>query len=1044
MHLRTLTIQAVGPFAGRHTVDFAALAASGLFLLEGPTGAGKSTLIDAVVFALYGKVAASDASDERLRSAFADDDTETVVDLTFEVPSGVYRVRRSPAYDRAKRRGTGTVRQQARITLWRLPEGHDGVVDPDDVAVGEVLSTRLDEAGDELRRVVGLDRSQFVQTIVLPQGEFARFLRADPEERRALLQRIFGTEVFERVQHRLVELRREASARVDAAAGAVRTAAARFVGAAALDGERSVVLREAVDEALGRRSASAVRDVLDERVGLLGSAAAQCRAAAQASEAGHVEAAAELARVATLAGLAARRDALRSEHERLVAQSDEHEALVRAVSLAHAARAVLPVLDGRDRAVVALESAVKALDAASDAAPADLVALAVAGAGGGPADELAGDGALLSVDEAQGVAPADPRAQLRRLRAELLAVSAGLARAVGLEAGLEERRRQVRTQHDRVDDLTAELAAHDGWLAGRPDLRAELDAQLTAARAVAARLEEHRARVRDLTSRARAVVALEERRTERTAAEAVATAARDAARAAARHESALRQARIDGLAAELAETLADGDACPVCGSADHPAPATRGAGHVSAEEVALAEDARAEAERALEAAAHRLASLTGAVRTAEEALGGVDPARLGEELAEAAHAVDEAEAAAGRARDLVGRLAVHDRGTEARAQQRDRTAQELAATRTLLDVQVQALAEAEAEVVAQRDGHPTVVARQRWVDERASVAETLSDALATRDEASRDAETRESELRAALAEHAFASAQDVRAAAVPARRLAELEAQVTGYRAALERVTAGLRERELAQLPATVEADVTAATARERAARDASVRDAAAAATAERRAADAGGAAAEVAEAASAFVRAAEEADPIARLAGLASGTGGDNTRALSLASYVLARRFEDVVAAANDRLLDMSDGRYELARSDRKEDVGSRRTGLSMRVLDHVTETERDPRSLSGGETFYVSLCLALGMADVVTAEAGGIELGTLFVDEGFGSLDPHVLENVLAALGRLRAGGRVVGVVSHVEALKQAVADRVEVRPTGAGPSTLTVLAG
>jgi exonuclease SbcC len=279
---------------------------------------------------------------------------------------------------------------------------------------------------------------------------------------------------------------------------------------------------------------------------------------------------------------------------------------------------------------------------------------------------------------------------------------------------------------------------------------------------------------------------------------------------------------------------------------------------------------------------------------------------------------------------------------------------------------------------------------------------------------------------------------------VSPRRLAELAAAVTAYRAAQERVTTGLLDPELAQLPEDAQVDVPAAALAERNAREVSVGAAAAATTAERRVTEADRAAREVVAAAEDFVRAAAEAEPVTRLAGLASGTGSDNTRSLSLAAYVLARRFEDVVAAANDRLLDMSDGRYELARSDRKEDVGSRRAGLSMRVLDHVTETERDPRSLSGGETFYVSLCLALGMADVVTAEAGGIELGTLFVDEGFGSLDPHVLENVLAALGRLRAGGRVVGVVSHVEALKQAVADRVEVRPSGHGPSTLTVLAG
>jgi exonuclease SbcC len=199
-----------------------------------------------------------------------------------------------------------------------------------------------------------------------------------------------------------------------------------------------------------------------------------------------------------------------------------------------------------------------------------------------------------------------------------------------------------------------------------------------------------------------------------------------------------------------------------------------------------------------------------------------------------------------------------------------------------------------------------------------------------------------------------------------------------------------------------------------------------------------------VQEAAAALAAAVERHAPVVRLAGLASGQGGDNTRNLSLATYVLQRRFEDVVAAANTRLTTMSDGRYAIVASEQREDARTRTTGLAMQVADHWTGARRGPRTLSGGETFYVSLCLALGLADVVSAEAGGVELGTLFVDEGFGSLDPHVLDQVVTELGRLRAGGRTVGVVSHVETLKQVIADRVEVRPMPDGSSTLSVRAG
>jgi exonuclease SbcC len=199
-------------------------------------------------------------------------------------------------------------------------------------------------------------------------------------------------------------------------------------------------------------------------------------------------------------------------------------------------------------------------------------------------------------------------------------------------------------------------------------------------------------------------------------------------------------------------------------------------------------------------------------------------------------------------------------------------------------------------------------------------------------------------------------------------------------------------------------------------------------------------AARETRAAAEALTKAKREAAALIRVANLANA-GDANLRNVDLPTYVLIRRFEEVIDAANSRLGPMSDGRYRLERSETKEATRSRRTGLALRVMDNLTGQARDPRTLSGGETFYVSLALALGLADVVTAEAGGISLETLFVDEGFGSLSDEALEAVLAQLHRIRAGGRVVGVVSHVEALKQAIPDRIEVRRLPGGGSNIQV---
>ncbi|ADG73044.1 putative exonuclease [Cellulomonas flavigena DSM 20109] len=1046
MRLRSLTVQAIGPFAGRHTVDLDALGQSGLFLLEGPTGSGKSTLIDAVVFALYGKVAGTDASDERLRSAYAADDVESVVDLVFEVPSGVYRVRRTPAYRRAKRRGEGTTTAQASVKAWRLPADVELGEDPEELdGVGVLLGTRLDEVGHELQRIVGLDRTQFVQTVVLPQGEFARFLRATGEERRVLLQKIFGTQVYEQLQQRLAALRAEAARTVEAARAGLGEAVAHLLGACALGPEEHAAARVALDEAVAGGPGVAVRvagvvvattRALDAAAGTLAQEAASARTSWDAARAAH-----EAARAT--AALAARRDALRAERRALDAAAGQHEDDVQRLARARAAAAVRPLLTGWQDARTAHEAGTKSLVAACDTAPADLLppggaaVLVVGGRDGGPGPDAGGTERLDGVLDAW-------RPHLRAERDAAADAAAALRRTVEVEAGLTERRRAVRELAAVLEELRSEVDAATTWLAGRPGSRAALEQERDAARALAGRsdaAEQARTAARALVAD---VAALTAARADLAAAQDAVAGGADAARAAVAAEASLRAARVAGLAGELAAGLVAGDPCPVCGACEHPAPASVGADHVTAEQVRAAEEARAAAESQLAALGARRAALA-------ERVAGL-AARVGEHDAGAAAALlraaedDVAAAAAAHARvaTLEADLTAHDAATRDRAQVREEVLGQVRAAELTLETERDALGRAEAEVADARADHPTVAARHAALDARARQAVALLDALDTERAAAADEQRRHAELDAALAEHGFADVADARGAWCPATELADLERRVVARTADEARVDAGLADPALVALPEDVAPDLAGTEGAERAARRSADDLEGRARVAAARAEAAADAAARVRAAAEALDAAAAAAAPVTRMANLASGTGADNPHALSLATYVLGRRFEDVVAAANERLAVMSDGRFELVRSDEKEDVRTRAVGLAMRVVDHRTERARDPRTLSGGETFYVSLCLALGMADVVTAEAGGVELGTLFVDEGFGALDPHVLDQVLAELGRLRHGGRVVGIVSHVETLKQAVADRIEVRPTPAGPSTLTVLAG
>ena len=1038
MHLRSLTVQAIGPFAGRHTVDLDALGSSGLFLLEGPTGSGKSTLIDAVVFALYGKVAGADASDERLRSAYAADDVESVVDLVLEVPSGVYRVRRTPAYQRAKRRGTGTTTAQASVKAWRLPADADVSGGPDALdGVGVLLGTRLDEVGAELQRIVGLDRSQFVQTVVLPQGEFARFLRATGEERRVLLQKIFGTQVYDQMQQRLAALRAEAARTVEASRAALGEAVAHLLGACALAPDEAAAARAALDEAVvGTPVAPRVGAVVAATTAALDAAADRL-----AHEASVARQACEAARTAHeqargTAALAARRQALRAERTLLEAAADRHEHDVRRLGLARAAAAVRPLLTGWQDARTAHQAAAKSWVAVADAAPVDLLPASVApGARGDGPDEA--DELDVHVLEAW-------RPHLRAERDAAADAAASLRRAVEIEAGLTGRRRAVRDLAAVLDDLRAEVATADDWLAGRPAARSSLVAERDEARVRAGRAdaaEAARAAARVLVADVTALVAA---RSALAAAQAELAEAADDARAAVTREAGLRAARVAGLAGELAAGLVDGEACPVCGGCEHPAPATVGADHVTAEAVLAAEQARAAAEGRVAELGARRAGLAERVDGLTARTGDHDHASAAAALREAEDEVAAVAAAAARVVALDAQLDAHDAATRRRQALRDEVLGQVRTAEMTLETERDALGRAEAEVVEARGDHPTVVARHGALDARARHAVALLDALDAVRAAAADAGRRRHELDAALAEHGFEGDAEARAAWCAPDELAALERRVVAHAADVARVAAGLGDPDLVALPEDVEVDVPAAQRAETAARQTSADAEGRAHVAASRAEAAGEAAERVRRAAEAVDAAVAAAAPVTRMANLASGTGSDNAQALSLATYVLGRRFEDVVAAANERLAVMSDGRYELVRSDEKEDVRARAVGLAMRVVDHRTERSRDPRTLSGGETFYVSLCLALGMADVVTAEAGGVELGTLFVDEGFGALDPHVLDQVLIELGRLRQGGRVVGIVSHVEALKQAVADRIEVRPTPGGPSTLTVLAG
>lgn len=995
MRLYSMSLQAIGPFAGHHTIDFSSLGRSGLFLLEGPTGSGKSTIIDAIVFALYGGVAGSAASKDRLYSHHAAVGTEPFVDLVFEVANGVYRLRRTPPYARLKRKGTGTTQQTETAILTRLSN-------PDDHDAAQVVSTRAQEIGStEIPRLIGLSREQFLQTVVLPQGEFAKFLRSTGEERKALLQTIFRTDVYERLTGTLRDLRQAGQTRTKVAREAAGRALAVFAEAASVE-EAEFALDDTVAD-LDRCGQVGTRIVEES---------AQAADAMTAAKKQLDDATAALTTATKLATSLQRRAELLNRREELQAQ----EPVV--------AEARTALRSGRRAAVVA--TAVRAAERAAKRRD---------------EERARSDHALKQLDPAWPTAPEALADLAERTVKRLVEVE----RLRTTEQTFARREAELQTLQDAIESWRAKIEGLETRRRERPVERATLEAERARFHSLASTTEAAALGLSDAQRIRKHARTAEHTRIELEGARFRLADVVDAAKEAADQVHRLRLARLDGMAGELAADLVDGAPCVVCGASEHPAPAPMASDHPDGQQIAEA-DGHAEDLRRIATETKSLVDrLESMLESARDSAGHRSIEEADSLVTAAEERAREAAAAAATLTGLNEALSRFDEETESMDKavndaqvELTRLRERFSALEEGLDSDRREVGETLGEDAASLTALAGALTEQRITIESFLAAHrALSQALTEAEDASAD-------LAAQLAEYSFADIEQVQRAALPAARLTELEDRVRIYERDRAVVDAGLAEPSVAGLRGDEQANVEAARlARDRLADEHEERVAEASSAAQR-AKRVTTRLASLRTACATLASADEEASDVIRIARLAEADSPQNTKGITLGTYVLMRRFEEVVRAANARLGPMSDGRYRLRATEEKERSGrARKTGLSLAIVDAETGREREPRTLSGGETFYTSLSLALGLADVVTGEAGGIELSTLFVDEGFGSLDPATLEDVMVELTNLSKAGRCVGIVSHVEELKQRVPERIEVQQRGDGSSTLRVLA-
>ena len=925
-----LTLSAFGPYAAETTLDLEKLGKGGLYLITGDTGAGKTTLFDAITYALYDHSSSGIREGSMLRCKYADDKTPTFVELEFEVHGVRYTVRRNPEYQRPKARGEGMTTEKADATL-TYPDDRPPVTKAKDVTAA-------------VQEIIGLDYNQFSQIVLIAQGQFTKLLNASTEERSRIFRKLFRTQRYAQLQERLQaeasalnQQRTAQNAKLDSLLGglqfspedpdaeALRTLCAQTVPETALALLDALTARQAAALEEAGTALQATEAQLDTVQQQLGAAAQAQRLAQQLT-----------ARQAELAAAKPALDAARTEADRHAGDAAQLDALTAQVTQAQSALAAYDALDTLCR------QQTEARDAARLAA-----------------------------------------AQAHKRRTQL-------------------------------DSLNAALAAAEAELAALADADTRLlalqnrSAQLTQRGEALAKLEQ---RLADCQRQAKAAHKAQE-------SYRAAAAAQDEARA---RRDALERAFLDAQAGLLAESLVEGAPCPVCGSTHHPARAllphtaptqaqVEATRQTAAEADRQAQNASAAAQSALAAANEAKTSLR---RDAETLLPerftapeGTVPLTfalmtnvLAEENAALQTAQTDCKAQCRQAEADCRRKAQLEADRQAKTRQRPALEQSAAEADRSAAAQNASADALEGQIAERRAAlpYPRRADAQAALDKLEADRSTLRTGMDTAQRKLKQAEQAVAAAEAAV--EALTAQQTATQKELPARSAEELTAQQTALTAARE--TLRSREKQLsAQLLPNRK---TAAQYR-----------------------------------AAAEARQALESrwQWVSALAATAGGTLTSKQK-IKLEAYIQMNYLDRILRYANTRLMQMTAGQYELERIGAENQRSQ--SGLDLGVIDHYNGTRRSVKTLSGGESFKASLALALGLSDEVQSSAGGIRLDTLFLDEGFGSLDEESLELAIRVLSGLTEGDRLVGIISHVGALKDRIDRQVVVHKARTGGSTV-----
>lgn len=1009
----SLTIEAFGPYRDSVTLDFNELQNHSMFLISGPTGAGKTSILDAMVYALYGEPSGEVRKTDAIRSDFAEPQHMTRVDFSFAIGEARYRVERLPKQLVAKKRGTGMREQNASATVYEMKDGE-----------WKVIATSAAAIRDTIQRIIGFRKDQFLQVVLLPQGEFRKLLVASTSEREELLHTLFRTELYRRLQDALKSAYDEARSGIEENI----TKQSALLQSIPHDEEVPVLTIEHVRELLKDREPH--RDTLvverDKAVAVVDQFNALRNEWALYNQAQQSLAEAT-SKLDLVKAREAERASLREKVQFLTSLMPSFE-LYKQVS---DKQSVLKTLD------TSLSEAENNVDSATQYESKCIEAHAVLEA---QAENMQAKRTALAQMEQQ----SEKFNELAVLNKELSTLKSNL-----VTQDREKSEAALQAQHKLVDDLEAKLVADRQQLQGNNkalDSISRIQEQLSHLQRYSELLSEKHKVQNDIDTKEQLLATLEQ-----TVKNSKVQLER------------LEHLMAEGRAFELVHLVVDNEPCPVCGSVDHPQLASKPELYPTKEEI---EEARAVRDGALQ----KRASEIGQKETLLIRLHELDE-QVNDQVSKLKLSIDNfsADAFDSIQQDLASQMeqlialrsdteqlsktiATNEDGLSAAKDKLAKTEighNELLKTLHDLEVQissVQAKIDGLSKILPTTDldaWHKQIESLETEIntyDEQLKVCKSSLDAAKEQLNAKRgrleilftqvQEETKnldglyqdyaKSLQQISLCEDDFIDVLDDYKNLDTLRN--ELHALDEEFNKAQAVYDAALKHTQSIVEPSDTVADEVYDAAVEQ--RDNLV-GSLAAWDKETKHIETTLASLETLE--QAMGEAREEVTFLSRLNDLANG-GEQGFKNVTFERYVLGAILDEVVYAANLRLQTMSRNRYSLERSD-YTGGGRGKQGLDLAVMDAFTGQSRPANTLSGGETFLASMALALGLADVIQSYAGGIHMDTMFIDEGFGTLDPDTLELAMETLVQLQSSGRLIGMISHVPELKTRIPAHLEV---------------